>query len=69
KNQLQLYSQHQHSLINMLSTYKKSVRGYIVGIEAEKIHFSLYLSEILQEKFLNTCEQISEFIYQNIRGI
>lgn len=68
-NQQQLYSQHQHSLINMLSAYKKSVRGYIVGIEVEKIHFSLDLSEILQEKFLNICEQIREFIYQIIRGI
>jgi len=45
KGQRQIYSQHQLSLINLLKTYNKSVRGYIVGIEVEKIHFSLDLSE------------------------
>lgn len=69
KRQEQIYSQHQPSLINLLKTYKKSVKGYIIGIEVEKIHFSLDLSETLKEKFLSICKEIREFIYQVTRGI
>ncbi|WP_053956392.1 hydrogenase maturation protease [Inediibacterium massiliense] len=68
KRQGQIYSQHQPSLIDLLNTYKKSVKGYIVGIEVEKIHFSLDLSETLRKKFLSICEEIHKFIYQVIRG-
>lgn len=64
-----IYSQHQPSLINLLNTYKKSVSGYIIGIEVAEIHFSLDLSEILSKKFLSICEEIHKFIYQTIRGI
>lgn len=69
KGQQQIYSQHQPNLINLLKTYNKSVRGYIVGIEVEKIHFSVDLSETLRKKFLSICEEIYEIIYQTIRGI
>lgn len=69
KHQKQIYSQHQPSLINLLKTYKKSVEGYIIGIEVEEIHFSLDLSDILKEKFLSICEEIYEFICETIRGI
>lgn len=62
--QQQIYSQHQSSLINLLKLYKKSVKGYIVGIEVDKIHFSLDLSEALKKKFSSICEEISVFIYQ-----
>ncbi|MCF6465169.1 hydrogenase maturation protease [Clostridium sp. Cult2] len=65
----QIYSQHQPSLINFLKTYKKSMKGYILGIEVEKIHFCLDLSETLEEKFISICEEIREFIYKAIRGI
>ncbi len=67
--QSQIYSQHQPSLINLLKTYKKSVKGYVVGIEVEKIHFSIDLSETLKEKFLGICKKICEFIFKAIRGI
>lgn len=69
KRQRQIYSQHQPSLISLLETYKKSVKGYILGIEVEKIHFCLDLSETLDEKFISICEEIREFIYQAIRRI
>lgn len=69
KRQGQIYSQHQPSLIYLLKIYKKSVKGYIVGIEVEKINFSIDLSETLKKEFLNICEEIRKFIYQIIRGI
>lgn len=64
-----IYSQHQPSLINLLNTYKKSVSGYIIGIEVAEIYFSLDLSEILSRKFLSICEEIHKFIYQIVREI
>lgn len=69
KRQGQIYSQHQPSLIYLLKIYKKSVKGYIVGIEVEKINFSIDLSETLKKEFLNICEETRKFIYQIIRGI
>lgn len=65
----QIFSQHQPSLINLLKTYKKSVSGYIVGVEVEEIHFRLELSETLEEKFLSICKEVLEFISEIIRGI
>lgn len=65
----QIYSQHQPSLINLLKTYKKLVKGYIIGIEVEKIQFSLELSNTLKDKFLIICDEILKFIYKVIRGI
>ena len=67
--QWRIYSQHQPSLINLLHTYKKSVKGYIIGIEVEKIHFCLDLSVTLKEKFFSICEEIRVFIYEIIGGI
>ena len=58
-----IYSQHEPNLITLLKNYKKSVRGYIVGIEVEKICFSLVLSESLEEKFIDICKEIRQFIY------
>ena len=65
----QVYSQHQPSLITLLKTYKKSVKGFIIGIEVKEIHFSLELSDILTEKFPNICEEVSDFIYHTLRGV
>lgn len=62
-------SQHQLSLINLIKIYNKSVKGYVIGIEVEKIHFSLELSKILRKNFLSICDQIYKFIAQIIRGI
>lgn len=59
----QVYSQHQPSLIQLLNIYKKSVDGYIIGIEVSEIHFSLELSDILKEKFSNICDKVSDFIH------
>lgn len=69
KQHRQIYSQHQPSLINLLDTYKKSVKGFIIGIEVKEIQFSLELSEILRSKFSNICEEVSNFIHDTIRGV
>jgi len=66
--QKQVYSQHQPSLISLLKTYKKSISGFIIGIEIKEIGFSLELSDTLERKLSKICDEVSKFIYKNIRG-
>lgn len=63
----EVYSQHQPSLIYMLKTYGKSVEGYLIGIEVEKIEFGLELSDTLRTRLLPICEEVHLFI-ENIQG-
>jgi len=64
----EVYSQHQPSLIYMLKTYGKSVEGYLIGIEVEKIDFSLELSDTLKTRYLSICEEVYLFINHTIKG-
>ena len=63
-----IYSQHQPSLINLLKTYKKSVKGFVIGIEVQEIYFGLELSDMLMKKFLYICEEVSNFIHNTLKG-
>lgn len=63
-----MYSQHQPSLINLLKTYRKSVEGFVIGIEIEEIDFKLELSHTLNAKLLQICEEVDELIFNIIRG-
>lgn len=65
----QVYSQHQPSLIHLLKLYGKSVEGYIVGIEAKEIDFSIELSDVLQERLPNICDEVYKFIKSTVRRI
>jgi hydrogenase maturation protease len=62
------YSQHQPSLINFLKIYKKSVEGFIIGIEVAEINFDLELSDRLNIEFSSICEKVYRFIYHTMRG-
>lgn len=62
--QQQTYSQHQLSLIHLLNTNGKLVKGFIIGIEIEKIDFGLELSSALETKFPAICEEVYRFICQ-----
>jgi len=66
---LQIYSQHQPSLINLLNIYRTSVEGFIIGIEVEEISFSLELSSKLKSRFSHICDKVYNFIYHTTRGI
>jgi len=65
----EVFSQHQPSLINLVKTYKKSVKGFIIGIEVEQIQFSLELSDILENNLSYICEEVINFIHHTIRRI
>lgn len=60
-----LTSQHQPSLIHLIKLYRKNIKGFVIGIEVEKIEFSTELSESLKLKINQICEEIFEFIITN----
>ena len=59
------FSQHQPSLLYLIKQYNKNVDGFVIGIEIEKIEFNLELSNTLNEKFSNICEETLQFIKNN----
>jgi hydrogenase maturation protease len=69
ENNKQIYSQHQGSLIDLLSIYRSNVSGYVIGIEVREISFSLELSSSLEVKFYIICKEIYKFIHNTVRRI
>lgn len=65
----EVFSQHQPSLINLVNTYKESVKGFVIGVEVKEIQFSLELSDMLENNFSRICEEVIDFIHQTTRGI
>lgn len=61
----QVYSQHQPNLISLLKYHKKSVKGYLIGIEINEIYFSLELSDVLKKRFRDICIEASAYIYSH----
>lgn len=57
------YSQHQMSLVKLISNYNfKNISAYVVAIEAENINFGVEISKSLKNKFQNIQGQIYNFI-------
>lgn len=65
----QVYSQHELNLVDLLHTYNKSVKGYVIGIEIQRLDFSLELSDSLIYKFPTICEEVYSVIMSSIRGL
>jgi hydrogenase maturation protease len=61
-SQIEGYTQHLFSLLDLIHFYHKDVRGYVIGIEVENIVYSLNLS-IDVEMLLNS---ISSNVFHNI---
>jgi hydrogenase maturation protease len=63
-------TQHANSLLDMLHIYYKDINGYVIGIEAENIAYSLEISrslELLLEKIsLRVLNKILELAPKNI---
>lgn len=58
-------SQHQQSLIHLIKLYGINIKGFVIGIEVEKIDFSTELSKSLKSKFYHICDEVYEFIMIN----
>lgn len=57
--------QHSCSFSDLLYIYHKSVNGYIIGIEIEKIYMGIDISKHLHESI----QQISAIVYNTILGL
>ncbi len=62
------YSSHEMTLLNMLRIEHPHIDGYLIGIEINKIDFSLELSPILQSHFQSICKEILQFIEKVVKS-
>ncbi|MEG0306377.1 MAG: hydrogenase maturation protease [Clostridium sp.] len=53
---------HSESLLKVLRKEYRQIKGYLVGIEIEKVDYSLELSSTLEDKFLNITMDVIEEI-------
>lgn len=60
-------SVHEMSLLKMLLIEYPNIKGYLVGIEIDKIDFSLELSTLLQNNFQAICKEILSFLESVVR--
>ncbi len=51
-------AQHDINLVNMIINYKSCLRGYVIGIEIFEIDYSLNISEALNARFEDICEDV-----------
>lgn len=61
------YSLHQPSLLSLIGSYYKLVNGIVIGIEADKIEFTLGLSEGLKSLFPSICQEVYRIIMESRR--
>lgn len=50
-----LNSQHEESILRVLRTELREIKGYLIGVEIGKIEYSMELSEELKNIFLDIC--------------
>ncbi len=51
-------TEHGDNLVDILRREHREINGYLIGIEAERIGFSLELSSVLQDKFQEICLRV-----------
>jgi hydrogenase maturation protease len=51
-------AQHDINLVNIIINYKSCLRGYVIGIEIFEIDYSLNISEALNARFEDICEDV-----------
>lgn len=55
-------SQHESSLLKALLIENININGYLIGIEIDKVGFSLELTEILKDNFDSICLEVLKYI-------
>ncbi len=66
-----IQSQHEENLIKVLRSEQRDIKGYMIGIEIDKVDYSLELSQVLSEKFEDIRIQVFDtikFIYNEIKN-
>lgn len=62
------YSLHHPSLLTLIASYHKLVKGLLIGIEVDKIDFSLGLSHSLESLLPSLCQEVYRLIMENRRN-
>lgn len=62
-----IITEHGDNLLDILRREHREINGYLIGIEAERIEFSLDLSSVLQDKFQDICLRVFEEIKDIVR--
>ncbi|GFP74561.1 hydrogenase maturation protease [Clostridium fungisolvens] len=60
---------HNKSLISEIRNTKLNISGFIIGIEADQICFSLSLSKKMVKQFENVCNEVYEIIKENCTSL
>lgn len=55
-------SQHESSLLKALLIENSNINGYLIGIEIDKVDFSLELTETLKDNFNSICLEVLKYI-------
>lgn len=59
-------SHHDLNLVRLINKYKKDIDGFIIGIEAYDISYSLAISNELKSIFDNICLNVINTVRQNL---
>lgn len=59
--------QHDISVFDLMKLYSNSPRGYLIGIEVDKVAFGWELSETLKCKFNDICNDIEKIIFEIVK--
>lgn len=60
-------SAHEESLLKILRVERRNIKGYLIGIEVDKIEYSLELSKRISRRFDLICENVYNEIVKLIR--
>lgn len=61
------YIYKQDTLVSILRRENTDIKGYLIGVEIEKIDYSLELSKKLSDRFDDVCIEISQIILNIIK--
>lgn len=55
-------SQHESNLVKSILIENLNIKGYLIGIEIDKVDYSLELSKTIKDNFYNICLDILKYI-------
>lgn len=56
--------QHDMSIFDLMSLYRKPLKGYLLGIEISEVGFGYGVSESLKKEFNSICIEVMRIIYK-----
>lgn len=68
-NRSKLCSQHDMSLLDLITFKLPGIYGYMIGIEAAEVGFGIELSSLLSERFEPICQEVESTIWRIVKEI